>query len=66
MTVDEIKKRIAAIEAMKADDEAAHGAEDELYQDVLYAIAGGRCDDARACANEVLKTKEIEFSRWCA
>ena len=66
MTVEEVKKRVAEIEAMKNDDEGAHIAEDALHQDVLYAIAGGRCDDPRGCANEALRTKEIEFSRWCA
>ena len=50
----------------KKDDERCHLSEDRLYDDVLRAIAAGDCEDPVACATEVLKTKEIEFSRWYA
>ncbi len=66
MTVDEVKKRVAYIEACKRDNEAAHSAEDEIHQDVLRAIAEGRCADPAACAAEALKSLDISFARWCA
>lgn len=66
MTLEEIKKRIAHIEKIAADDEAAHGEEDDLRHDVLKAIAGGSCEDPAACAALVLTTSEIDFCRWCA
>lgn len=66
MTVEEVKARVAEIEAVKSDDEGAHSMEDELHQDVLQAIADGTADDPAGCAREALKTHEIDFCRWCA
>jgi hypothetical protein len=67
MTVDEVLARVARIEAMKGDDEIAHGEEDTLPQDVLSAIAERRCVGAPAdLAAAALKTLEIKFARWCA
>ncbi|MDI3409550.1 hypothetical protein QKW52_15290 [Bacillus sonorensis] len=39
--------------------------EDALHADVLQAIATG-ADNPEKLAAEALKTKDIEFSRWCA
>lgn len=68
MTLDEVKKRVAAIAAAAVadDDESAHSMEDELHQDVLNAIAECQCEDPHKVAAEALKTKEIDFARWCA
>lgn len=66
MTVNEIKSRIAAIEADKHLPDAAHCAEDGLHQDVLRAIADGECADPAACAAAALATLKISFARWCA
>lgn len=66
MNIETVKARVAEMVAMKADDEQAHSEEDALHQDVLRAIADGRCDDPAACAREALKTTEIDFSRWCS
>lgn len=65
MTVVDVIASVAEIEAIKMDDEAAHGKEDSLREDVLRAIADGH-PDARGLAVEALKTSEINFSRWCA
>jgi hypothetical protein len=66
MTPLEIRERVARIEGMKGDDEAAHTEEDDLWSDVLTAIASGACHSPGACAAEAIKTKAIRFSRWCA
>lgn len=65
LTVDEVKRRVAAIEQDKNDDEAAHGSEDTLWENVLEAIAEGN-PDGQALAIEALKTRAIDFARWYA
>lgn len=65
MTPDEVIIRIKEIETLQFDDEVAHGREDDLYEDVLEAIAKGD-PNAKELAEAVLKTKELKFSRWCA
>ena len=67
MTVDDVRAKVAEIDAIKNDDERAHSMEDDLYADVLNDIAegmSGRC--AAALAAEALKTVRIDFARWCA
>ena len=49
-----------------ADDESAHGMEDNLFRAVLSAIAEDRCDDPKQCAALALTSEEIDFARWCA
>lgn len=66
MTVENVRKAVARIKRLSDDDEAAHGAEDELHQSVLRAIAQGYCDDPAACAASALMTLDIDFERWCA
>jgi hypothetical protein len=66
MNIDEVRRRVAEIEAERANDEMAHCKEDELHQDVLRAIADGTCDDPVACAAAALETEKIEFARRCA
>ena len=66
MTSEEVKKRVADIAACKDDPEAAHSMEDDLYFDLLAQIASGLCVDAKGCADEATKSKEINFPRWCA
>ncbi|WP_024427708.1 hypothetical protein [Bacillus safensis] len=64
MTVDDVQERVEVIRQIALDDEAAHGMEDELYIDVLEAIANG-ADNPEKLAAEALKTQDIEFYRWC-
>jgi hypothetical protein len=66
MKIAEIEARVMAILEAASDDEAAHGMEDALHQDVLRAIADGKCDDPAGCAKAALGTRRIEFARWCA
>jgi len=66
MTVEYIRDQVRKIENSAGDYEAAHGLEDELFEDVLTAIAERTCDDPVACAREAVKTTEIEFARYCA
>ncbi len=70
MRVSDVKKRIEEIASMKfrsgkPDAEAAHGAEDELYERVLRAIASSTSlANARALASAALETKKLDFPRW--
>jgi hypothetical protein len=66
MTADDVRKRVDAIRELAGDDERAHAEEDRLWADVLTAIAERRCLLPAAVAREALKTKEIDFRRWCA
>ncbi|UNY40688.1 hypothetical protein KLEB271_gp63 [Bacillus phage vB_BauS_KLEB27-1] len=65
MTVDDVRKRVEVIrnEAEAADNETAHSMEDELYAEVLKAIANG-ADNPEKLAAEALETEKIEFYRW--
>ena len=66
MTVRYVQVYLQHIYNKRWDNEGAHIAEDELYMDVLKAIAEGRCDDPAACASEALKSDNIDFVRWYA
>lgn len=65
MSADDVRQRVEAIKAVMRDDEAAHSMEDELWRDVLKAIAAGATNAAELAA-EALKTQELNFSRWYA
>lgn len=65
MTALEVAKRVAAIRAAADDNEQAHAMEDALRDVVLQAIANG-AENAAELAREVLRTGDIEFSRWYA
>lgn len=65
MTVEDVRKTVKDIEAMKSDDEMAHAAEDSLYVNVLEAIRDG-AKNHRELAREALRANDIRFARWCA
>lgn len=67
MTLADVQARVSEVraEADDNDDEAAHGSEDLLWEDVLKAIAGG-AQNAAELAGAALLTNDIDFSRWCA
>jgi hypothetical protein len=65
MTKNEVKQRVKDIKDNADDYESAHSMEDDLYQDVLNAIAEG-AEDAVGLAKEALKTTKINFPRHCA
>lgn len=68
MTLDEVRAQVAdvAAKAKDGDDEAAHSAEDRLWEAVLRCIAADDTHDAISLCLETLKTKDIKFSRWCS
>jgi hypothetical protein len=67
MTVEDIQKRIAAIDAVKNDPEIAHSAEAELFKDVLRYIAKNKDHPGPLhysnIARETLKVLDVEFPR---
>lgn len=65
MTEQEARDWVARIEAMKWDDEAAHYAEDALYESFVRAIADGSGKHSKV-ARIILGTKAINFARWYA
>jgi hypothetical protein len=66
MTLKQVKNRVLAIEKSDGDDERRHSLEDELYRELITAIANGQCTDPVACCKEAIKTLEMDFSRWKA
>lgn len=67
LTVEKVRERAQALAQAGADvdDEACHSEEDELWKDVLTAIAEGH-PQAVELAREALETQRGEFARWCA
>lgn len=66
MRVSDVKFQVEQIKAIAGrDDEAAHSMEDELFIDVLKAIAKGS-RQAKALAREALKSKALQFPRHCS
>jgi hypothetical protein len=66
MTLDEVRAEVERIKAIAGDDEAAHAAEDDLWEKVLRTIASGYGDKPSSLAAAALETKSIDFARWCA
>ena len=62
MTEDEVRRRVAEIDAIADLTERAHIAEDQLYYDVLKAIAAG-ADNAAALARAALAAKHLGLDR---
>ena len=75
ITLEYIKRTVNEIDQCD-DNEKAHAMEDKLHQDVLEWIAtrpvlrdgelGVRTFSTRVLAAEAIKTKDIDFDRWCA
>jgi hypothetical protein len=68
MTATDVRERLDEIRRIAGDDEAAHGAQDALFREVLTAIATGTGSlrNARRIAADALTVDEIEFGRWMA
>ena len=64
MTIDEIRERIEEIK--RNHDQIAHELEDKLYADFITFVAESQSSELDELAKEVLKTKELSFSRWYA
>ncbi len=70
-TLDDVRRRVAQIATAAkadlygfgADHEVLHGDEDQLWADVLAAIAAERIAPAEA-ARIALETRDLDFTRW--
>jgi hypothetical protein len=66
MTIDGVRECVETIAKVCDDDEVAHNLEDALYEAVLREFASGHDGAVPDLAREALKTKDIDFARWCA
>ena len=68
LTPDKVEMRLVVLcdLAARKDNESAHTYEDELWEDVLKAIAGGAEQAAANLAAAALQSSNIEFDRWYA
>lgn len=64
LTPENVAAFVEVLRGMAGDDEIAHSEEDKMRHIVLKAIAEGRCDDPQGCAEEALKSSDIEFARY--
>jgi hypothetical protein len=63
--IADVDARLREIEkALEIDDGSAHFIEDQLYRDIVAAVAGGAAD-AIAMARLALSTRRLDFSRAC-
>ena len=63
MKIEEVEKRLVEITSVAWDFEVAHGREDELWEEVLEAIAEGKAEDPAELASAALRSRDIEFPR---
>lgn len=66
MLLCDIEAAVSRIDSLTWDAETAHRMEDALLVEVLELIASGKCQEPERYAQEVLKTRELRFPRWCA
>lgn len=66
MKLDEIRRMVADIEALRDDPESAHSEEDQLRSAFIAHVAQSGPPKLAEMAREVLKTDNIKFPRWCA
>jgi hypothetical protein len=66
VTVADVQRLVEAIRERAGDDERAHSQEDDLHQEVLKQVAEGAPEPWCSLAREALRTKDIDFARWCA
>jgi hypothetical protein len=60
LDIDGIKARVVEIQCLQ------HDSEDSLYADFVNHIANYGPPDLAEMAREVLKTQELDFTRWYA
>lgn len=64
-TTGEILAKVAEIQEVEDDPEQAHAMEDDLYIQVLRAIADG-AENAAELAEAALQSQLLDFDRWTA
>ena len=66
ITVKEVKDIVNSFtDSQNEDYEEMHFEEDDMYEDVLRAIADGD-PHSKLLAREALKSKNVKFARWYA
>ena len=66
ITVKEVKDIVNSFtDSQDGDYEEMHIEEDDMYEDVLRAIADGD-PHSKLLAREALKSKNVKFARWYA
>ena len=66
MTLEQIQKRVNDINECAGDYEAAHGMEDQLYEDFIRLVSQSKSKKLAEMAKVVLSTKDSDFPRYCA
>jgi hypothetical protein len=68
MNLDEIRRRVDKIAKMgdSGDDEGAHCEEDVLFRDFIRYIQLSAPEPFASKAKEVLRTLDLDFSRFCS
>jgi hypothetical protein len=68
MTIKDVKSFLQEIERKidYGDDEAAHSKRDDLYLEVLRAIADNKVQNPQALAELAITIEDNEFASWCA
>jgi UDP-N-acetyl-D-mannosaminuronate dehydrogenase len=66
MTLEEIKEKLKYIKKISGDYENAHSYEDALMRQFIAHVAGVADAELAEMAKEVLKSSDINFSRYCA
>lgn len=66
VSLEDIAARVEELRDVTYDPEKAHIWERHLHEDVMRAIAEGRCEDPAAAATAALRPESIAFPRWCA
>lgn len=72
LTIKDVETRVKEISTFVSDPEAAHSLEDALFVDILEAIcaswplSGMTPELAKGLALAALRSREIDFPRWCA
>lgn len=66
LTIQDVIDAVEHIRRKRINAEEAHMMEDQLYIDVLEAIADGFAEDPKKMAAEALKAVEIDFPRHYA
>lgn len=51
-------------DSLMAESQELSETEDQLYLDVLAAIASGNCADPQELARAALEASEVKFNRW--
>ena len=65
MNRQKVEEKVKHIQSLRRDPEAAHVTEDDLLWEFVCYVAelGGELGET---AQEILKSRDLDFPRWCA